>query len=72
MFHFLSKKNPLSVGADNGFFSVCWMNLGHYQPFVLAADNNDSGEYENKVNKVDDGCYSIHGSNINKLNFKKS
>jgi len=56
MLRFLSKKNPLPAsGLITDFVLVCWRKLGHYQPFVLAADNNDSGEYENKANKVFNG-----------------
>jgi len=53
---FLSKKNPLSVlGLITDFVFGMLEKSGHYQPFVLAADNNDSGEYENKANKVFNG-----------------
>ena len=31
---------------------MCGVKLDHYQPWVPAGDNNDSGEYENKDNKV--------------------
>jgi hypothetical protein len=42
---------------------------GHYQPFVLAADNNDSGEDENEANKVVNGDHFWHSFNTNGFNF---
>jgi len=70
--HFLSKKKSvINSGLITDFFLVCWMNLGHYQPLGLAADNNDYGENENKANKVDDGGDMNHGSNINSLIFRE-
>jgi len=55
------------LGLITDFVLVCWRKLGHYQPFVLAADNNDSGEYENKANKVVNGNHFWHGSNTIEL-----
>jgi len=51
MVFFLSpKKNPLpTLGAGNGFF---WFFDGEVRPLptpLLAGDNNDSDEYDNKA-----------------------
>jgi hypothetical protein len=49
------KKNPLPPwGAGNGFFyfSFLGVRLGHYQPFLIIADE-DTGDDNNKAKKDD-------------------
>jgi len=53
MLPFLSKKNPLpALGLITDFVFGVLVKVRPLATPVLAVDNNDSGEYENKANKV--------------------